>query len=99
MRITLQETGETAMKPFGTRICVTDLKTGRRVVVAISDRGCSARFRNVNSGVVYVRADVLLPVGPGGATEIIVPNMDTYCWCLEMKTDFGRRSTSRCSWY
>lgn len=36
-------------------------------------------FATLNRGVVYVRADVLLPVGPGGATEIIVPNMDTYC--------------------
>jgi len=58
--------------PFGTRIRVTDLKTGRSVIVTINDRGPFGRHRvldlsisaarslgMLNRGVVYVRADVL----------------------------------------
>jgi rare lipoprotein A len=58
--------------PFGTHIRVTNLKTGRSVVVTINDRGpfnrgrvldlCTKAARALgmmDSGVVYVRADVL----------------------------------------
>ena len=58
--------------PFGTRIRVTDPKTGRSVIVRINDRGPFGRHRvldlsisaaralgMLNRGVVYVRADVL----------------------------------------
>jgi hypothetical protein len=58
--------------PFGTRVRVTDVKTGRSVVVTINDRGpfnrgrvldlCTKAARALgmmDSGVVYVRADVL----------------------------------------
>ena len=58
--------------PFGTRIRVTDPKTGRSVIVTINDRGPFGRHRvldlsisaaralgMLNRGVVYVRADVL----------------------------------------
>jgi rare lipoprotein A len=58
--------------PFGTRVRVTDLKTGRSVIVTINDRGPFGRHRvldlsiaaaralgMLNRGVIYVRADVL----------------------------------------
>lgn len=58
--------------PFGTRVRVTDPKTGRSVIVTINDRGpfgrgrvldlCTKAARSlgmVNRGVVFVRADVL----------------------------------------
>ncbi len=58
--------------PFGTRIRVTDPKTGRSVIVTINDRGPFGRHRvldlsisaaralgMLNRGVVYIRADVL----------------------------------------
>ena len=57
--------------PFGTRVRVTDLKTGRSVVVTINDRGpfnhgrvldlCERAARTlgmIDRGVVYIRADV-----------------------------------------
>jgi rare lipoprotein A len=58
--------------PLGTRVRVTDLKTGRSVVVTINDRGpfnrgrvldlCTKAARAlgmIDRGVAYVRADVL----------------------------------------
>lgn len=58
--------------PFGTRVRVTDPRTGRNVVVTINDRGpfnrgrvldlCTSAARSlgmIDRGVVYVRADVL----------------------------------------
>lgn len=58
--------------PFGTRVRLTDPKSGRTVVVTINDRGPFRRGRvidvslaaaralgMVNRGVIYVRADVL----------------------------------------
>ena len=58
--------------PFGTRVRVTDPKTGRSVVVTINDRGPFGRGRvldlctraaralgMINRGVIYVRAEVL----------------------------------------
>jgi rare lipoprotein A len=58
--------------PFGTRVRVTNLKTGRSVIVTINDRGpfnrgrvldlCTKAARALgmmDRGVVYVRADVL----------------------------------------
>jgi len=57
--------------PFGTRVRVTDIKTGRSVIVTINDRGpfnrgrvldlCTKAARAlgiIDRGVVYVRADV-----------------------------------------
>lgn len=58
--------------PFGTHVRVTNLKTGRSVVVTINDRGpfnrgrvldlCTKAARAlgmIDRGVVYVRAEVL----------------------------------------
>jgi len=58
--------------PFGTRLRVTDVKTGRSVIVTINDRGPFNRGRvldlcpgaaraldMVERGVIYVRAEVL----------------------------------------
>jgi rare lipoprotein A len=58
--------------PFGTRVRVTDAKTGRSVVVTINDRGPFGKGRVldlspaaaralgiIDRGVVYVRADIL----------------------------------------
>lgn len=58
--------------PFGTRVRVTDPKTGRSVIVTINDRGpfnrkrvldlCTSAARSlgmIGRGVIYVRADVL----------------------------------------
>lgn len=58
--------------PFGTRVRVTDPKSGRSVIVTINDRGpfnrgrvldlCTKAARAlgmINRGVIYVRADVL----------------------------------------
>ena len=58
--------------PFGTRVRVTDPKTGQSVVVTINDRGpfnrgrvldlCTGAARSlgmIGRGVIYVRADVL----------------------------------------
>jgi rare lipoprotein A len=58
--------------PFGTRVRVTDPKTGRSVVVTINDRGPFGRGRvidvslgaaralgMVGRGVIFVQADVL----------------------------------------
>jgi rare lipoprotein A len=58
--------------PFGTRVRVTNLKTGRSVIVTINDRGpfnrgrvldlCTKAARAlgmIDRGVIYVRADVL----------------------------------------
>jgi Lytic transglycolase len=58
--------------PFGTRVRVTDPKSGRSVIVTINDRGpfnrgrvldlCTGAARllgMMDSGVIYVRADVL----------------------------------------
>jgi rare lipoprotein A len=58
--------------PFGTRVRVTDVKTGRSVIVTINDRGPFNRGRvldlcpgaaraldMVERGVIYVRAEVL----------------------------------------
>ena len=58
--------------PLGTRVRVTDLKTGRSVIVTITDRGPFNRGRvldlctkaanalgMIGRGVVYVRADVM----------------------------------------
>ena len=58
--------------PFGTQVRVTDVKTGRSVVVTINDRGpfnrgrvldlCTSAaraLRMIDRGVIYVRADVL----------------------------------------
>lgn len=57
--------------PFGTRVRVTNIKTGRSVVVTINDRGPFTRGRvldlctqaaralgMIDSGVAYVRAEV-----------------------------------------
>ena len=57
--------------PFGTRVRVTDVKTGRSVIVTINDRGpfnrgrvldlCTKAARTLgmtDRGVVYVRAEV-----------------------------------------
>lgn len=57
--------------PFGTRVRITDVKTGRSVVVTINDRGpfnrgrvldlCTRAARAlgmINRGVIYVRADI-----------------------------------------
>jgi rare lipoprotein A len=58
--------------PFGTRVRVTDPKTGRSVIVTINDRGpfnrgrvldlCTGAARSlgmIERGVIYVRAEVL----------------------------------------
>jgi rare lipoprotein A (peptidoglycan hydrolase) len=58
--------------PFGTRVRVTDPKTGHSVIVTINDRGpfnrgrvldlCTGAARSlgmIEQGVIYVRADVL----------------------------------------
>ncbi len=58
--------------PFGTRVLVTDPKTGRSVIVTINDRGpfnrgrvldlCTRAARSlgmIGRGVIYVRAEVL----------------------------------------
>lgn len=58
--------------PFGTHVRVTDIKTGRSVVVTITDRGPFTRGRvldlctraaralgMIDRGVVYVRAEIL----------------------------------------
>lgn len=58
--------------PFGTRVRVTDVKSGRSVIVTITDRGpfnrgrvldlCTKAARALgmmNRGVVYVRAEIL----------------------------------------
>jgi len=58
--------------PFGTRVRVTDVKTGRSVVVTITDRGpfnrgrvldlCTRAARAldmIDRGVVYVHAEIL----------------------------------------
>jgi rare lipoprotein A len=58
--------------PFGTRVLVTDPKTGRSVIVTINDRGpfgrgrvldlCTSAARSlgmIDRGVIYVRADIL----------------------------------------
>jgi rare lipoprotein A (peptidoglycan hydrolase) len=58
--------------PFGTHVRVTDIKSGRSVVVTITDRGPFTRGRvldlctraaralgMINRGVVYVRAEIL----------------------------------------
>lgn len=58
--------------PFGTRVRVTDVKTGRSVIVTITDRGPFNRGRVLDlctkaahalgmmgRGVVYVRAEIL----------------------------------------
>ena len=58
--------------PFGTRVRVTDPKSGRSVIVTINDRGPFGRGRVIDvslsaaralgmigRGVIYVRADVL----------------------------------------
>jgi rare lipoprotein A len=58
--------------PFGTRVRVTDPKTGNSVIVTINDRGpfnrgrvldlCTGAARSlgmIERGVIYVRADVL----------------------------------------
>jgi rare lipoprotein A len=58
--------------PFGTRVRVTDPKTGRSVVVTINDRGPFGKGRVIDvslsaaralgmigRGVIYVRAEVL----------------------------------------
>lgn len=58
--------------PFGTRVRITDPKTGRSVIVTINDRGpfnrgrvldlCTGAARSlgmIERGVIYVRADVL----------------------------------------
>jgi len=58
--------------PFGTRVRLTDPKSGRSVIVTINDRGPFGRGRvidvslgaaralgMIDKGVVYVRADVL----------------------------------------
>ena len=58
--------------PFGTRVRVTDPKTGRSVIVTINDRGpfnrgrvldlCTRAARAlgmIGRGIVYVRADIL----------------------------------------
>jgi rare lipoprotein A len=58
--------------PFGTRVRVTDPKTGRSVIVTINDRGPFGRHRvldlslsaarslgMMDRGVIFVRADVL----------------------------------------
>ncbi len=58
--------------PFGTRVRVTDPKTGRSVIVTINDRGPFGRHRvldlsvaaaralgMIDRGVIYVRAQVL----------------------------------------
>lgn len=58
--------------PFGTRVKVTNLKTGKSVVVRVNDRGpttpdrigdvsqaAAAKLRMLKSGVVQARLDVL----------------------------------------
>ena len=58
--------------PFGTRVRVTDPKTGRSVIVTVNDRGPFNKGRVIDvslgaarvlgmigRGVIYVRADVL----------------------------------------
>lgn len=58
--------------PFGTRVRVTDMKTGRSVIVTINDRGpfnrgrvldlCTKAARAlgmIDRGIAFVRADIL----------------------------------------
>jgi len=58
--------------PFGTRLRVTDPRTGRHVVVTVTDRGPFGRGRvldvslgaaralgMISRGVIYVRADIM----------------------------------------
>jgi len=42
--------------PFGTRLRVTDLETGRAVVVTVNDRGPFARGRVVDLSLAAARA-------------------------------------------
>ncbi len=49
--------------PFGTRVLVTNLETGRSVEVRINDRGPFAKGRIID--VSYAAAQVLGVVGPG----------------------------------
>jgi rare lipoprotein A len=61
--------------PFGTRVLVTNLKTGQSVIVRVNDRGPFVRSRIID--VSYGAAKVLGMTGAGVATVKIVPLMKT----------------------
>ena len=71
---------------FGTRVRVTDLKTGRSVIVTINDRGPFNRGRVldlctrvaralgiIDRGIVYVRADILQQRAPSACDQTRQP--------------------------
>lgn len=57
--------------PFGTRVLVTNLKTGQSVIVRVNDRGPFVRSRIID--VSYSAAKMLGMIGSGVATVKIVP--------------------------
>ena len=57
--------------PFGTKVLVTNLKTGKSVIVRINDRGPFIKSRIID--VSYGAAKVLGMTGAGVATVKIVP--------------------------
>jgi rare lipoprotein A len=57
--------------PFGTKVLVTNLKTGKSVIVRINDRGPFIKSRIID--VSYGAAKVLGMTGTGVATVKIVP--------------------------
>ena len=57
--------------PFGTRVLVTNLKTGQSVIVRVNDRGPFVKSRIID--VSYGAAKVLGMTGAGVATVKIVP--------------------------
>ena len=57
--------------PFGTRVLVTNLKTGQSVIVRVNDRGPFIKSRIID--VSYGAAKVLGMTGSGVATVKIVP--------------------------
>lgn len=57
--------------PFGTRVLVTNLKTGQSVIVRVNDRGPFIKNRIID--VSYSAAKLLGMIGAGVATVKIVP--------------------------
>jgi rare lipoprotein A len=61
--------------PFGTRVLVTNLKTGQSVIVRVNDRGPFVRSRIID--VSYSAAKMLGMIGAGVASVKIVPLQKT----------------------
>jgi rare lipoprotein A len=57
--------------PFGTRVLVTNVKTGQSVIVRVNDRGPFVKSRIID--VSYGAAKMLGMIGAGVATVKIVP--------------------------